>query len=156
MRGLKTCLWIAGVACLFGVIGIFLPMSAIRSVVASFGLPAFPDAPLVAVMYRAMAATYVAAGVFLIILALDPMKYGILVPFAGVAGIFVGVVLGVSGCVARMPMWWTASESLWGVLLGVLVLLFWRCAKCPCCGSADAADQEAEASETSDQQTESP
>ena len=125
MRALKVCLGIAGVLCLLGVIGLFIPMSALGSVAATFGLPEFPDDPMFGLVYRVMAATYVAVGVFFIILALNPKKYGILVPFSGVAGVFVGVVLALCGAKASMPLWWCAVKFLFCAVFGVLIIVFW-------------------------------
>ncbi len=87
MRGLKICLWVAGVGCLSSVFGMFLPVSACESVARFFGVETLPDSPLCVYALRVMSAMAVAVGVFLIILALDPMKYGVMVPFTGVSAV---------------------------------------------------------------------
>ncbi len=125
MRALKICLWIAGVGCLLSVFGMFLPMSAIESIAKFFGIESLPDSPLLVYAVRLMSGTYAAVGVFFVILALDPMKYGVMVPFSGVGAVFVGVVCAIAGLLTAMPLWWFLGDSLSCLVLGVLILVFW-------------------------------
>ncbi len=129
MRALKICLWIAGVGCLLSVFGMFLPMLVFESIAKFFGIESLPDSPLLVYAVRLMSATYAAVGVFFIILALQPMKYGVMVPFSGLGAVFVGVVCGITGLAVGMPLFWFLGDSLSCVLLGVLILVFWRQAK---------------------------
>jgi len=129
MRALKICLWIAGIGCLTSVVGMFLPVRLVESLAKVFGGPAFPDSPLCLYALRVVSATYVGVGVFFVILALRPMKYGVLVPFSGLAAIFLGVVCGITGLVVGMPVLWFLGDSLSCVVLGVLIFVFWRKAR---------------------------
>ena len=129
MRALKICLWIAGFACLLSVFGMFLPVSAIESITKFFGIELLPDSPQFMYAVRLMSGTYAAVGVFFIILALDPMKYGVMVPFSGLGAVFVGVVCAIAGLLAEMPLWWFMGDSLSCLVLGVLILVFWQQAK---------------------------
>ena len=131
MRGLKICLWIAAVACLLSVAGIFLPLSSWESVANFFGIESLhlPDSPLVEYAVRLMSATYVAVGVYLIMLALHPMKYPALIPFTGLASVFLGVVCGITGLIIKMPVLWFLGDSLGCLVLGILILAFWQQAK---------------------------
>ncbi len=36
MRGLKACLWVAGVLCLLAIFGVFLPLSTLASLMRAF------------------------------------------------------------------------------------------------------------------------
>jgi len=129
MRGLKICLWIAGVACLLSVFGIFLPVSAWESITKFFGLESLPDSPLFVYAVRLMSATFVGVGVYFVILARDPMKYGVMVPFSGLAAVCLGVVCGITGLAVGMSLFWFLGDSLSCVVLGVLILVFWQKAK---------------------------
>jgi len=129
MRGLKICLWIAGVLCLLSVIGMFLPCPALCAIARAFGIEPTSDSPLLEYGVRTTLATYVAVGVYLVILAMNPMKYGVLVPFTGVASLFLGLVCAAAGVVAEMPALWFLGDSLSCLILGVLILVFWRKAK---------------------------
>jgi len=133
MRGLKICLWIAGILCLLSVVGMFLPLSAFEKIAKFFGGESFhqevvqiPDSPLVEYVIRVGSATYVAVGVYLIILALNPMKYPVLIPFTGLAAVFLGVVCGITGLVAAMPPLWFLGDSLSCLVPGILILVFWQ------------------------------
>ncbi len=129
MRALKICLWIAGVGCLLSVFGMFLPVSAWESIAKVFGIESFPDSPQFMYAVRLMSATYAAVGVFFIILALQPMKYGVMVPFSGLGAVFVGVVCAIAGLLTAMPLWGFLGDSLSCLVLGVLILVFWQQAK---------------------------
>jgi hypothetical protein len=131
MRALKICLWIAGILCLLSVFGMFLPISAWESIVKFFGTESLglPDSPLVEYAVRVGSATYVAVGVYLIILALHPTKYPVLIPFTGLAAVFLGVVCGITGLVAAMSPLWFLGDSLSCLVLGILILVFWQQAK---------------------------
>jgi hypothetical protein len=129
MRALKICLWIAGILCLLSVFGIFLPISAWQSFAKIFGIESLPDSPVFVYAARLMSATYALVGVFFIILALDPMKYGVLVLFSGVASVLLGVVCAIVGLIAKMPNLWFLCDSSSCVVLGVLILAFWQRAK---------------------------
>jgi len=129
MRGLKICLWIAGILCLLSVVGLFLPLSAFESLAGFFGIEKLPDSPLFEYAVRLMSATYVGVGVYFIILARDPMKYAVLVPFTGIAAVLLGAVCAITGLAVVMPALWFLGDSLSCLVLGVLILVFWRQAK---------------------------
>ena len=125
MRALKVCLWIVAVCCLLAMVGLFLPMSVLQSLAKAFGEQDFPDSPVFSYVVRVMCATYVGVGVFYLILALRPMKYGVLVPFSGAAGVFVGVACGISGLAAGVPLFWFLGDCLLCSVFGILILVFW-------------------------------
>ena len=129
MRGLKICLWIAGGGCLLSVFGVFLPVSAWESMAKLFGVESLSDSPVFEYAARAMSAMCVAAGVFLIILACRPMDYGVMVPFAGISAILLGLVCAITGMVVSMPVLWFLGDSIPCVVLGILIVFFWRQAK---------------------------
>ena len=128
MRALKICLWIAGILCLLSISGMFLPVSAWESFLRFLGHEsfAFPDSPLVEYAVRLGSAMFVATGVYLIILALHPMKYRVLIPFTGLAAVFLGVVCGITGLLVAMPPLWFLGDSLSCLVLGILILVFWQ------------------------------
>jgi len=62
---------------------------------------------------------------------MDPMKYGVMVPFSGLGAVFVGVVCAIAGLLSEMPLWWFMGDSLSCLVLGVLILVFWQQASRP-------------------------
>ncbi|MCJ7777777.1 MAG: hypothetical protein MUP16_05635 [Sedimentisphaerales bacterium] len=129
MRGLKICLWIAGILCLSSIVGVFLPMSMCESIVEYFGIESLPDSPLLFYMARVTSAMAVWIGVFFIILALRPMDYGVMVPFSGLCSVALGVVCAITGFIEKMPLLWFLGDSLSCLVLGILILVFWQKAK---------------------------
>jgi hypothetical protein len=129
MRALKICLWIAGIGCLLSLLGMLLPVSSWQSIARFFGVESFPDSPLFMYVLRVGSGTYAAVGIFFVILALDPLKYGVMVPFTGLGAVFVGVVCAIAGLLTKMPFWWFMGDSLSCLILGVLILVFWQQAK---------------------------
>lgn len=131
MRGLKICLWIVGIFFLLGVGGLFLPDPAWVSIVEFFGVESsgFTNSPLAEYMLRACLAMAAIIGVYLIALALHPVKYPALIPITGLALILLGLVCLASGLLSAMPAKWFMADSLSCLLPGVLVLVFWQKAK---------------------------
>ncbi|MCP4611814.1 MAG: hypothetical protein GY845_24185 [Planctomycetes bacterium] len=129
MRALKICLWLAGIACLLSLFGTVLPASSWQSLAKYVGVESFPEAPQFIYAIRVGSGTYVGVGVFFIILALAPLKYGVMVPFAALGALFVGVVCLIAGLITAMPFWWFMGDSLSCLVLGVLILVFWQQAK---------------------------
>ena len=129
MRGLKICLWIAGVGSLLTVFGMFLPISTLGSIVKAFGGEAIPDLPQCAYAIRVVSAAFVGVGIFYVILALNPMNYGVMVPFSGLFTTIMGIICLITGIAVGMPILWFLSDSLFCLVLGILILVFWRLAK---------------------------
>jgi len=129
MRALKICLWVAGILCLLSVVGMFLPLSAFEPIAKFFGVESLPGSPVVAYAVRGVSATYVGVGVFFILLALNPAKYGVMVPFSGICSVFIGAVCAITGIMAQMPALWYLGDSVPCLVLGVLILVFWRQAR---------------------------
>lgn len=129
MRGLKICLWITGILCLLAVFGMFLPISVFESMAKFFGIESFPDSPLIMYVIRTVSATFIGIGVFFIIMAMNPMKYGVMVPFSGMVAVFIGVVCVITGPAVGMPAPWFLGDFLSCAVPGALILAFWRQAK---------------------------
>jgi hypothetical protein len=104
----------------------FLPVSTWESLTKFLGIESIPDLPVFLYTARRMSAVWAALGVFFIILAQDPMKYGAMVPFSGLAVVFVGMVCWVTGLVVEMPTRWILADSMSCVILGTLIFAFWR------------------------------
>lgn len=129
MRGLRICLWISGVFCLLSILGVILPVSAFEAIVRPLGDIAIPTGPVFLYLLRVVCATFALIGIYFIMLAMDPMRYGVLVPFSGLAGVLIGVICLVAGASTGMPMLWYMGDGLPCVILGVLIYLFWQKAR---------------------------
>jgi len=129
MRGLKICLWITGILCLLVVVALFFPLQVFEYFANLLGVEMLSDSPLFEYAIRTIAATFMGIGVFFIILALNPVKYGVLVPFSGMAAVFIGMVCLISGPIAGIPTLWYLGDALSCLVLGILILVFWQKAK---------------------------
>jgi len=67
--------------------------------------------------------------VYFIILALNPVKYGVILPFSGLTAVVIGVVCFITGLAVAMPPLWFLGDFVSCTVLGVLILVFWRQAK---------------------------
>jgi len=110
MRALKICLWVGGILCLLSVFGLFLSVSAFESIAKFFGVESLPESPLVEYAIRTASATYVGVGMFFV-------------------AIFIGVVCAVTGIAVQIPALWYLGDSVPCLVLGVLILVFWRQAR---------------------------
>ncbi len=128
---LKITLWVTGISCLLVIPGIFTPVENWQTVTAFFGIETLPDAPLFVYLGRLMCATYAGIGIYFIILAIRPLKHGVLVPFSGIACVLLGVLCWITGEKTAMPTKWYLSDSLSALILGFLILLFWVWSKKP-------------------------
>ena len=130
MRGLKGCLWIAGIASLLSVcVMFFMPLSAWETIAKYFGVEALPDSPMFVYVARLTSAMWTMIGVFFIILATNPVKYEAMIPFSGLAMVFLGMVCWVTGLVMGMPSRLVLSDSLSSIVLGTLIFALWNKAK---------------------------
>jgi hypothetical protein len=127
MSGLKSCLWIAGIVCLVSVcVMFFLPISAWESIAKVFGVESLPDTPMFVYVARLTSAMWTMIGVFFIILAMNPEKYDVMIPFSGLAMVFLGMVCWVTGLVMGMPSRLVLADSLSSIVLGTLIFAFWK------------------------------
>ena len=133
MRALKICLWVAGIACILSLFAMVLPVSLLKSISKFYGIKAFSDSPQFIYAIRVGLCTYAAVGVFFVILAIDPLKYGILVPFSALGAVFVGVVCAIAGLLSKVAFWWFMGDFLSCLVWGVLILIFWKQAKKAAC-----------------------
>jgi hypothetical protein len=129
MRALKICLWITGLCCLSSTFGLFLPARSLGYLTNVISGEEFPNSPLLLYGVRTTSATFVVVGAFFIILAINPTKYGVLVPFSGLALAFIGVVCAITGPSVGMPLLWFLADSLSCLILGILIVVFWKKAK---------------------------
>jgi hypothetical protein len=129
MGGLKVWLWIAGLFCLSAIVGVFAPMSLWPKVTGFFGVETLPDAPVFVYFARLLSVTSGGIGIFFIVLALRPAKYGVLVPFSGIMSVLIGLTALITGIIVQMPAKWYLCDSLPCIILGILILAFWPQAK---------------------------
>jgi len=125
MRNLKITLWLAGLLCLLATPGAVLPAKMISSLSESLGGEAVEVTGFLSYLLRVISITYTMVGVFFIILAFKPEKYGVMVPFSGGAAVVVGIICLVAGLHSSVPVLWYFGDFLLCTVLGGLILWFW-------------------------------
>lgn len=111
---------------MLAVVGVFAPMSMWPEVTGIFGVETLPDTPVFEYFARLLSASYGGIGVFFIILALRPEKYGAIIPFSAIASVLIGTTALITGRLVQLPAKWYLCDSLPCIILGVLIFVFWR------------------------------
>ena len=125
MRALRICLLITGLICMLGLFGLIAPINLLESLTNRFGTMEFPKSPVMAYSIRGISATYVAIGVFYLILAYRPREYWRLIPVSGLALIWVALCCLIAGVVTGIPRGWFLGDFLTCTILGILICVFW-------------------------------
>jgi hypothetical protein len=125
-KALVIVLCFVGVAGLFALVAVFMPMSWIAATHRRLGMGEIPTGPIVEYLVRSVSAFYALFGALCLVLAADLERYRPLVRFLGVAFALMSVVfLGVD-LAAGMPWWWSAVEGPRGALFGALMFILAR------------------------------
>ena len=123
MKGLKIILWICAVSCLLGFICAALPWSVITTFYRWSAVQPPLEAPTV-FLARLCLATFGLTGIFFVILARNPLNYGVMLLLAGYGLICFGIFYFVGGIRYGLPVWIYSQKSLFSAVLGVLILIF--------------------------------
>ncbi len=124
MKGLKIVLWVCAVGCLLGFVFGALPWKAITGWFEFFGLQPPIANPITAYLLRLCMATFGFIGIFFVILARNPLKYGGMLPFAGVCILFLGLFSLVGGIRYGFPVYTYAGDVIFCAVIGVLIFVF--------------------------------
>jgi hypothetical protein len=125
MKALRLFLLLAGLMCLSGLAGVFLPMEAFAKLAARYGAGGDVARPFFEYLFRLLSATVASCGIFYLILAKNPERHGPLVAAGGGALVFVGAVVLGTGLSAGMPVIVTVLDFLGCAILGGLILAAW-------------------------------
>ncbi|MHC5039864.1 MAG: hypothetical protein ACYTHM_21365 [Planctomycetota bacterium] len=125
MKAVRFTLAIAGISCLAGVIGLFIPMDGITVLATRYGLKGTPSGPFYTYLFRLTTAVITGCGVFYLFLAWDPRRHGVLVPVSGAAIVFVGVVLLATGFSSGMVTQVFLFDFLSCLLIGSAIIVTW-------------------------------
>ena len=124
MKGLKIILWICAICCLLGFIFAAFPWRAITALFNWVGLQPPVAEPITAFMFRLCLATFGMIGIFFVILARNPLKYGAMLLLAAYGLLFYSVFCLLGGIRYGFPIWTFAGDVVFGVVAGVLILTF--------------------------------
>ena len=124
MKGLKIILWIAAICCLGGFVSAALPWPTISGLFRWFGIEPPAAEPVTAFVFRLASAMFGLIGVFFLILARNPLKYGAMLLLAAYGLVCYGVFCLLGGIRYSLPVYTYAGDVVFGVAAGVLLLVF--------------------------------
>ena len=126
MRDLKITLWICAVLCLLGFIFAAFPWSAITTLCQWAGVQPPAAEPITVYMIRLCLAMAGMIGVFFLMFARNPLKYGGMSLLAAYGLVCYGLFCLVGGIRYALPVWAYVGDVIFGFVLGILILIFRR------------------------------
>ena len=124
MKALKIILWIAAIFCLLGFVMAALPWNVVTAFCDMAGIQVPVTLALTVAMYRICCAIFGIIGIFFIILALNPLKYGAMLLLAAYGLVGYGILYLIAGTRYGFPIWTYSGDVIFGVVAGVLLLIF--------------------------------
>jgi hypothetical protein len=124
MKSLKITLWIAALGCLTAFPFIALPWFVIEKIISWLGINSISNDPLIIYTLRVSCGVYGLIGIYFIILAKNPLKYGPMLNLGAFGLIIFGLLSLIVGMVLDISPIVYAGDSLSGLILGIAVLIF--------------------------------
>jgi len=121
LRLLTLLLRVSGAGLMMAFAAVLLPVDWMEAAHPWLGLGPFPRTPIVDYLARSIAALYGFHGVFVWLVARDPVRYRTFVWFAAVMNIVFGAMMLAIDLHAGMPAIWTAIEGPAIVTMGVAI-----------------------------------
>lgn len=123
MKTLKVVLWIAAIGCFTAVPFVFLPWTVAESIAARFGIESLPSTPISVYFFKVVLGVVGLIGVFFVILARNPLKYGPMLSLAAFGLVLFGVLALILGLSLKLPPIVYIGDALSGLVLGIAVLI---------------------------------
>jgi len=124
MKGLKIVLWICAIYCFTGFIPAALPWDTIVALFNWVGIQPPTTEAISVFIFRLGSAIFGLIGIFLVILARNPLKYGVMLLLAAYGLMLFGVLVLIGGIRYELPVWAYFSDVIIGIVGGVLLLYF--------------------------------
>ena len=123
MKSLKVALWVAAFGCLTAVPFIVLPWSAIESIVFWFGMEPLPNIPVVIYFFKVVLGVFGLIGIYFIILARNPLGYGPMLNLGAYGLVLFGLLALILGFTIGIPPIVYIGDVLFGLILGIVILI---------------------------------
>jgi hypothetical protein len=123
MKVLKAALWISAIYCLVESSGALLPWRGITAYFDFWGYQVPTAEPINVFMVRLFSALFGMIGIFFLILAQNPLKYGAMLLLAAYGLLCLGVFYFLCGILYGLPIsiYW---DIITVVAAGILILIF--------------------------------
>ena len=126
MKGLKNTLWVCAIGFLLCFIFAALPWRALTAWSNQFGLQIPTAEPFTVFLFRLSLATYGMIGVFFVILARNPLKYGEMLLLAAYGLLLLGVLVLIGSIRYALPFITYIVDVIFCFITGILILIFRR------------------------------
>lgn len=120
---LRILLACAGFGWFISVAGVFMPWSFVTDQLQSLGAQALPPDPMLNYWLRMTAGAFTSIGLFFFLLALKPLKYSAMIPFAAGFLLFEGVLLLITNRLLHLPPLPSLFDAAFCLLIGSGILL---------------------------------
>ncbi len=124
MKGLKNTLWVCAIGFLLSFIFAALPWRALTAWANQFGVQIPTAEPWTVFWFRILFATYGMIGVFFVILARNPLKYGEMLLLAAYGLLIMGVLVLMGSIRYALPFVSYIVDVVFCFITGALILLF--------------------------------
>jgi hypothetical protein len=126
MKGLKNTLWVCAIGFLLNFIFAALPWRALSAWANQFGVQIPTAEPWTVFAVRILFTTYGMIGVFFVILARNPLKYGEMLLLAAYGLLLLGILVLIGSIWYALPFITYFFDVIFCFITGVLILIFRR------------------------------
>ena len=126
MKGLKNTLWVCAIGFLLNFIFAALPWRALSAWANQFGVQIPTAEPWTVFAFRILFTTYGMIGVFFVILARNPLKYGEMLLLAAYGLLLLGVLVLIGSIRYALPFITYIVDVIFCFITGILILIFRR------------------------------
>jgi hypothetical protein len=124
MKGLKVVLWICGIAFLLSFIFLLIPWRVMVHWCELIGIELPLIAPVSVYVTRLLLVCSGLIGIFFLILAANPLRYGPMLPLAGYGLILAGLVCLAYGIRYKLHVIMFGGDVVFSIVAGLLILVF--------------------------------
>ncbi|MDI6752725.1 MAG: hypothetical protein QME07_07785 [bacterium] len=122
MKVLKIALWICGIGCLTVIPFMVLPWAMVENAYRWFGYEPIPAIPTAMYLFRIACGIFGLIGVYFIILAQNPLRYGLMLSLGAYGLISFGLLCLVVGIILKMSPMFYIGEASFPLVLGIIIL----------------------------------
>lgn len=108
------------------LLGVFMPVSLMRSIHSLIGLGSMPEGVLVPYLARSLSAFYVVHGGVMLICSMDVRRYAPMIKYLAWAGIAFASMVTFLDIQAGFPWYWTVAEGPGLIVLSIPMLVLLR------------------------------
>jgi hypothetical protein len=120
---LRILLIAAGFGWGISIFGVFLPWHVVGDQLKGLGVLTLPDDPMMNYYLRMTSAAFTAIGVLFLLMALNPLKYALILPFAGYFMTLLSVVLIVYGISLKLGPIPFYVDAIFCLLIGLGIII---------------------------------